>query len=119
DTGAQGSVGNVALGRRLRGRDLGVTSMMDVNGASIEGQVRLARSLSFGRVELQNFPVAFADAPPFKALGLDDEPALIIGIQELKLFKRVAIDFESRKVLFDLADGTQLDRNPGSRIYGF
>lgn len=119
DTGAQGSVGNVALGRRLRGRDLGMTSMMDVNGASIEGQVRLARSLSFGRVQLQNFPVAFADAPPFEALGLHDEPALIIGIKELKLFKRVAIDFDSRKVLFDLADGTQLDRNPGSRIYGF
>ncbi len=119
DTGAQGSVGNVALGRRLRGRDLGMTSMMDVNGESIEGQVRLARSLSFGRIQLQNFPVAFADAPPFEALGLHEEPALIIGIQELKLFKRVAIDFDSRKVLFDLANGTQLDRNPGSRVYGF
>lgn len=119
DTGAQGSVGNVALGQKLRGRDLGMTSMMDVNGESIAGQVRLARSLSFGRIELQNFPVAFADAPPFEALGLHDEPALIIGIQELKLFKRVAIDFDSRKVLFDLANGTGFGQKPGSRIYGF
>ena len=119
DTGAQGSVGNVALGRRLRGRDLGVTSMMDVNGESIEGQVRLARTLAFGRIELHNFPVAFADAPPFEALGLDEEPALIIGMQQLKLFRRVAIDFASRKVLFDLPDGTPTDRNPGSRTYAF
>lgn len=119
DTGAQGSVGNLALGRKLRGRDLGATSMMDVNGFSVEGQMRLARVLSMGGIELRSFPVAFADAPPFEALGLQDEPALIIGIRELKLFRRVAIDFEARKVLFDLASGTVRSGRPASRIYGF
>ncbi len=119
DTGAQGSIGNNALGRRLRGRDLGLTSMVDVNGFSLQGNMRLAGALSMGGIEIRNFPVAFADAPPFEALGLHEEPALIIGIQELKLFRRVAIDFESREILFDMASPRSRPRNPSSRIYDF
>ena len=38
----------------------------------------------------------------FAALGLDRRPALMLGIRELRLFNRVAIDFSTRKVLFDL-----------------
>jgi hypothetical protein len=51
---------------------------------------------------VQNFPVLFADSRPFHTLGLADQPALILGMSELKLFRRVAIDFKTRRVLFDL-----------------
>ena len=51
---------------------------------------------------MQNIPILFADSPTFHALGLADEPALILGMSELKLFRRVAIDFKTRRVLFDL-----------------
>ena len=44
----------------------------------------------------------FANSPTFHALDLSDEPALILGMSELKLFRRVAIDFKTRRVLFDL-----------------
>lgn len=104
-TGAQGSVGNLALQEKLRGRDLGEAQTTDINGAMETSAVRLARSVTIGRVKVSNLPVAFVDSPSFKALGLDDKPAMVLGMSELKLFKRVAIDFKQRKVLFDLPPG--------------
>jgi predicted aspartyl protease len=103
DTGAQGSVGNLALLERLRrNRQLGDTEMTDVNGVTLGGVVRVAARLELGRANVQNFPVLFADSRPFHTLGLADKPALILGMSELKLFRRVAIDFKTRRVLFDL-----------------
>lgn len=109
DTGAQGSIGNAALQRRLR-RASGVTEteMTDINGVQATGMVRRVRSLDLGRAQINNVTVTFAESPTFAALGLDDEPALILGMNELHLFKRVAIDFPSRRVLFDLPPGARL-----------
>ena len=103
DTGAQGSVGNLALLERLRrNKDLGQSEMTDVNGHTLGGVVRVGRELQLGRASVQNFPIMFADSRPFASLGLRDQPALILGMAELKLFRRVAIDFKTRRVLFDL-----------------
>ena len=103
DTGAQGSVGNLALLDRLRrNKELAATEMTDVNGVTLGGVVRVARQLELGRANVQNFPILFADSRPFHSLGLADKPALILGMSELKLFRRVAIDFKTRRVLFDL-----------------
>lgn len=107
DTGAQGSIGNLALLERLRGRDLGTTEMTDINGQQLNGMVREGRLLELGNVQLRNFPIVFADAPPFRALGLGEKPALVLGMTELRNFRRVAIDFEKRRVLFDLPRGVR------------
>lgn len=117
DTGAQGSVGNLALFERLRrSRDLGETEMTDINGEQLAGVVREGRTLEFGDIQLRNFPIVFADSPPFHALGLGDQPALILGMRELRLFRRVAIDFDTRRVLFDLPRG--LRPRPFTRSFG-
>lgn len=103
DTGAQGSIGNPALFERLRrARDLGEIRLTDINGQQMVGPVKVAGELTVGRASLRNFPILFTDSPPFRGLGLTDEPALILGMAELKLFRRVAIDFKTRRVLFDL-----------------
>ena len=118
DTGAQSSLGNNALLEKLRRRrEVGVATLTDVNGQQLQSNLHLTRSIRIGRAELQNIPIAFADAPPFEALGLHDKPALMLGMQELKLFKRVAIDFETRTVLFDLPNGSgpEYDWNFGGR----
>jgi predicted aspartyl protease len=109
DTGAQGSVGNEALFQRLRrSRESTVAEMTDINGVQRIGKVRMARSLELDRAKLSNFFLSFADSPTFAALGLDDEPALVLGMNELRLFERVAIDFPTRRVLFDLPDNARL-----------
>jgi len=122
DTGAQGSVGNPVLQQRLRrARQQADTTMTDVNGVELTGQTRIAQRLELGRARLGNFPIVFADSPTFTSLGLGDEPAMVLGMAELRLFKRVAIDFESQRVLFDMpSDSGPLERvnftNQASRL---
>ena len=106
DTGAQASIGNPALLARLRGRSLGQSELTDINGVVMAGAVKLGRELDLGRARISNLPILFTDSPSFHTLGLTDEPALILGMEELKVFKRVAIDFQARRVLFDLPRGT-------------
>jgi hypothetical protein len=60
------------------------------------------RSLTIGGLSLTNVPLAFADAPAFEALGLKDQPVLSLGMDHLRMFDRVAIDFSNRRVLFDV-----------------
>ena len=106
DTGAQGSVGNPALMARLRNaRGLGEVEMTDVNGQELSGPVKMAGELVVGRASVRNFPILFADSPPFRSLGLSEEPAMILGMAELKLFRRVAIDFKTQRILFDMPRG--------------
>lgn len=110
DTGAQGSVGNMELERRLRRRQvLDDATMTDVNGVTVSGETRIARRLQLGRVFLNNVVVSFTDSPTFESLGLNDRPALILGMSELRIFQRVAIDFRTRRVLFDLPGDVPLD----------
>jgi len=122
DTGAQGSVGNPVLQRRLRrAREQADTTMTDVNGVELTGQTLVAKRLEMGRVGLANFPIVFADSPTFINLGLSDEPAMVLGMAELRLFRRVAIDFASQQVLFDMPSTSgSLDRinftNQASRL---
>lgn len=106
DTGAQTSIGNPALFTKLRGRSIGETELTDINGVVMGGALKLGRSLELGRARLNNLPILFTDSPTFHTLGLGEDPALILGMAELKLFNRVAIDFQTRRVLFDLPRGT-------------
>jgi len=91
------------LAQRLRrARQQADTTMTDVHGVEITGQTRIAQRLELGRAEIGNFPIVFADSPTFINLGLGDEPAMVLGMAELRLFRRVAIDFASQQVLFDM-----------------
>jgi predicted aspartyl protease len=118
DSGAQSSIGNPVLFNRFRrSRHLGEGEVTDINGAVMSGMIKLASELNVGRAKLQNIPVMFADSPTFEALGLDDEPAIILGISELKLFRRVAIDFKTRRVLFDLPPDARIAGRHTSTIF--
>ncbi|WP_374408530.1 retroviral-like aspartic protease family protein [Pelagerythrobacter sp.] len=114
DTGAQGNLGNLALQKRLRAKKLEQVSTTDVHGVELIGNLDFVESFRIDDFELRNLPIAFADGPAFAALGLDRRPALILGMRDLRLFDRVAIDFESRSVLFDLPGGVA----HGSRMRG-
>ena len=102
DTGAQNTIGNEALRQRLRRRGSETFSSTDVHGTTITGEVAFVRKLEIGRMTLSGLPIGFAQSPAVAALGYEDKPALILGIGNLSLFDRVAIDFASRRVLFDV-----------------
>ena len=102
DTGSAVSVGNIALLKKLRRRNTGSLTMTDVNGVGATVPIGVADSFHIGSAEMRNMTIAFIDGPPFRRLGLDKKPALILGMRDMRLFDRVAIDFHNRRVLFDL-----------------
>lgn len=106
DTGADTSIGNRALQRALARRgEVTKVTLISVTGAEIVADYAPFDRLSIGSVSITNPAIAFADAPVFGALGLDHKPAMMLGMRELRLFKRVALDFGSRRVRFDLPPG--------------
>jgi hypothetical protein len=49
---------------------------------------------------------------------MDKKPALILGINALRLFRRVAIDFSKQEVLFDLPRGVHERESMTGAIVG-
>jgi len=102
DTGAQASLGNIALRERIRATRAREVVNTDVNGVDLVGQQAVVRSLAIEGLVLSDVPITFADTPAFAALGLQDQPVLSLGMQHLALFDRVLIDFERKRILFDV-----------------
>ena len=113
DTGAEVSVGNEALRRRLQSRGLlknsGPIELQSVTGQLLAGEYTFLKTLSVGEVTLSNLAIVFADAHTFKQLGLEDRPALLLGMNALRVFKRVSIDFASKKLRIMLPDHSGLE----------
>lgn len=114
DTGTHLSVGNLALRDKLiakkRAPAMSEVSLLSVTGGTLTGQLGRIGRIRMGPIALTDLPVMFADAQPFRELGLQDKPTLLLGIQALKMFDRVAIDFGRGKVDFLMPDGSALDR---------
>ncbi len=114
DTGTNFSIGNIALRDRLMAKKrapvMMTAALTSVTGGTLTGQVGRIKSVRMGRVNLTEVPVLFADASPFAELGMQDKPALLLGISALRIFDRVAIDFGRGKVDFLLPDASGLEK---------
>ncbi|HEX8481746.1 MAG TPA: retroviral-like aspartic protease family protein [Allosphingosinicella sp.] len=102
DTGAQTTVANNVLRRKLeaKGRLRTPTPILlqSVTGGQIAADQTIVKRIRLGGIDIQNMPVAFADVHPFSKLGLSDRPALLLGMDALRLFDRVSVDFANRRV---------------------
>lgn len=113
DTGAEVSIGNEALRRRLARQQKLVTgsriAVQSVTGESLNGQQRYVKRLDMGDVDLKNLAVVFAPAHTFKLLGLEGRPALLLGMNALRAFKKVSIDFANKKLRIVLPESAGLN----------
>ena len=113
DTGSQVSVGNEALRRSLRGSKAlsGSEQVMleSVTGEKIPGDYMFVRDLEIGGVGLKDLAIVFADAHTFKQLGFENKPALLLGMNAMRAFKKVSIDFASRKLRVVVPEHSALD----------
>jgi predicted aspartyl protease len=118
DTGSQISVANSALRRRLerrgRLRSLRPIELVSVTGGRLEAEYGFAREVQLGSAVIRNLPVAFSDVPPFRQLGLADRPAILLGMDALRLFDRVSLDFANRRVRLLMRDSSTLE--PKTRL---
>jgi predicted aspartyl protease len=104
DTGSSVSIGNMAM-RALAKRAprvIGPINVESVTGRSFDVNYVMINDLHIGDMRFDKFGLSFADVPPFARFGLSDKPALILGMNSLKMFRRVEIDFVNRAIAFTL-----------------
>lgn len=112
DSGAQYSIGNPALLARLTSKrkivDPAFTTLHSVTGQTMTATVARAKRLYIGALLLSEVPVAYASSPAFKTLGLDNKPALLLGMNTMRAFRQVEVDFVNRRVRFVTPGGARL-----------
>lgn len=98
DSGAEGTLLNRAAARVGRATPLpsGQNSkrIHSPTGEATSGEGMVLRSLGIAGVAISNLPVAVGDFHTFRLWGLADEPALLIGLDVLRLFTAVYIDLK-------------------------
>lgn len=106
DSGAQYSIGNLALRRAVaaRRRDGGrlarAVPIYGVTGQSLSADLARVDDLRLGATRLGATPLLFADLHCFQTLGLGERPALLIGADLLGRFREVTLDFPADTVTF-------------------
>jgi predicted aspartyl protease len=103
DTGAERTLGNLALQRelnkRLRKKREIVAAVVHGATADIaDGDVQNVKETTVGDMTLSNLEVIFADFHVFKLWGLDKEPAMLIGMDMLGVLERLVIDYRRNEV---------------------
>ncbi|MFC4293148.1 aspartyl protease family protein [Sphingorhabdus arenilitoris] len=113
DTGAQSSMGNYKLRDLLRRRDrkgdYQDVAMKSVIGDVMTGQFTQIRSIEIGGVKIMDLPITFSENYAMKTLGLENKPAIFLGMDALGLFDKVVIDFTNRRISFELPKGSSAD----------
>lgn len=122
DTGAERSLGNLALLRSLESEGLAMRTeeRATVTGAtthSIPGSVLLAPTISFGDVNITNLQVVFGDFEAFRIWHLEDMPALLLGMDVLGTVDGIKIDYR-RQQIHILTSGAGSAAGAASRIEG-
>jgi predicted aspartyl protease len=113
DTGSQLSIGNEALRRALTGKSIKDPAerveLISVTGSKLMGDYTFVRELKIGGITLKNLVVVFADAHTFGQLNLEKSPALLLGMNAIRAFKKVSIDFANRKFRVVLPEQSLVD----------
>lgn len=113
DTGSEVCLGNAALRSALLGRKqlkpAGTTELTSVTGARLRGDYMFLKKLDLGDVALENLAVVFAPARTFDQLGLNDRPALLLGMNAMRGFDRVSIDFARKQLRVVVPERSALD----------
>jgi len=119
DTGSMVSIGNLALQDRLVRRKRAVASpatITDVTGRVIVANYAPLSDLRLGAFHLRNLVVAFDDAHAFERFGLAKKPAMLLGMDAMRAFSRVSIDFARRKVRLLSAGENEDGRDAGKGV---
>ena len=108
DTGAEVSVGNPILHEALSSRnkvnlDVGTITLTGVTGGTIEGQMINVTRIGLEDLTFTNGTLAIADVPDFDIWDLRQRPALLIGMDYLRQFAAVTIDYRAKSLHFEVS----------------
>lgn len=108
DSGSQSTVGNSAMGT-LVSADLSAPRRMRLSvpvlsatGQTAMGELGVTPLLKIGGLTITGLPTVFADLHVFDLWGLQDRAALLIGVDVMRQFNAIELDYRDRKVSFFL-----------------
>lgn len=98
DTGAERSMFNPVLLQELKDRGkpaslVGQIQVVNLAGETRIGEVFLLPRVKIGPISVTGLPATLVDAHAYTALGLEDEPAFILGMDILGISDGFALDF--------------------------
>lgn len=98
DTGAERSLGNEPLRAALalssnRPREAVTTTVVGATPQVAEGTSFVTPTITLGNAHLSNLVVTFGDLHVFGVWSLDEEPALLIGMDLLGRMQHIVIDY--------------------------
>jgi predicted aspartyl protease len=107
DTGGQLSLGNDALREMIRNtQNPGKSQEMDlitVTGERLRGELLYVPFIRLGGLLLGNVPIVFARVHVFSLWNMERDPAIILGMDLLRQFDAISLDFGRARVRFDLS----------------
>jgi len=108
DTGAEISVANTRLFNELVAKDPSyvrkeTVGLTGVTGGLILGRVATVEKVKLGSLRWEVCNLVVADLEIFDLWDLGEKPALLIGMNFLRQFAHVSIDYGSHELRFDLA----------------
>jgi hypothetical protein len=83
--------------------EIGTIRLIDITGGEIFGKVAMVNRIRFSGLTFTDCPLVIADFLVFDVWGLRQRPALLIGMNLLRQFARVSIDYGLKELRFDLA----------------
>jgi predicted aspartyl protease len=103
DTGAERTLGNLALRNALRARRMhGVlATMTSVYGATQDvesGEIQIVPPIVIDSLRITDVAMVFGDFHIFKVWGMQGQPAMIIGMDVLGTMASLSIDFKNQDV---------------------
>jgi predicted aspartyl protease len=106
DSGSQNTVANMALYRLMLIHypelmaKLAKVELLSATGQVASGDLCLLPSLRLGGLKMTGLSAVFADLHTFDIWGLQDRPSILVGVDVLRHFDAVELDFGRRQVTF-------------------
>lgn len=105
DTGAQRTLGNLALRdallkRRRMQHEPDDAIVVGLNDAHQSGRFLRTPKVTLGDAVIDNLDIIYGDIHVFKLWELEDEPALLVGMDVLGTLERLVIDYQRKEIQF-------------------
>ena len=114
DTGSEATIGNMSLLRAMSAADhpnLGKALLSGATGGEASGRLTPVKMIQIQGLIFENGTIVVSDVPDFDQWGTSAKPAILIGMDFLRKFASITIDYRRKEITFELAK-VQLDKRP-------
>lgn len=113
DSGAGMSIVNRALAEAIQARggwrdDARSIPVLGVTSQTLVGHVRTLESLRLGGLRFHDVPVIVSDLHLFEQWGMGAKPTVLLGVNVLRLFSRVEVDYGRKRMMFQVGADPQV-----------